>query len=286
MVNPNPKWAVDSNQYVKRPRAYTGADESTTALTPPALGDARMLDATHVSWDRDAVPWHLISRSDTDRARARLRAQLPELVWNAAALEGNTYTLPEVRTLLEGVTVGGKPLEDAQQILALTEAFNELDRMVGDGSFALTKTASDRLHARLARHEAIEAGGFRREGATTGGGHVRLSDGTRVEGVDAGPGGAALRERFNTLTNFVDECEDPREAALVYFASAARTQFYFDGNKRTARLMMAGHLMASGFDAVSVPAARRLEFNVALDTLFQRDDATPVMALLATCTID
>jgi len=50
--------------------------------------------------------------------------------------------------------------------------------------------------------------------------------------------------------------------------------------------MMTGHLMSSGFDAVSVPAARRLEFNQALDTLFTTGDATTLMAFLATCTLD
>jgi len=73
---------------------------------------------------------------------------------------------------------------------------------------------------------------------------------------------------------------------LVYFASATRSQFYFDGNKRTARLMMTGHLMAGGYDPVSIPAARKLEFNVALDTMFTSDDATDLLAFLATCTID
>ena len=64
---------------------------------------------------------------------------------------------------------------------------------------------------------------------------------------------------------------------------SSRSQFYFDGNKRTARLMMTGHLMSNGYEAVSVPNARKLEFNQGLDVLFARDDATPLLAFLATC---
>jgi len=104
--------------------------------------------------------------------------------------------------------------------------------------------------------------------------------------VDTGPGGANLRQRAQNLLDYIEAEPDPRMAALVYFASATRTQFYFDDNKRTTRLMMTGHLTSSGFDAVSVPAARRLEFNQALDTLFATDDATTLMAFLATCTLD
>lgn len=33
--------------------------------------------------------------------------QLPELVCDAVNLEGINYTLPEVQTLLDGITVGG-----------------------------------------------------------------------------------------------------------------------------------------------------------------------------------
>ena len=32
---------------------------------------------------------------------------LPEYVWDAGVLEGNPFTFPVVKTLLEGVTVGG-----------------------------------------------------------------------------------------------------------------------------------------------------------------------------------
>lgn len=78
---------------------------------------------------------------------------------------------------------------------------------------------------------------------------------------------------------------DARLRALVYFAAATRAQFYFDGNKRTARLMATGMLMSAGFDAIPVPFARRLEFNLTLDDLFGSNDATPLIQFLATCTI-
>jgi len=275
------RWAVGSNQY--RKRARPAAPEPSVSLVARDDGRRRL---THVIWDDTRVDVTLIRPSDVDRARARFRSQLPELVWNAAALEGNTYTLPEVRTLLEGVTVAGKPLDDERQILALSEAYNHLDQLLADRAFHLDKGASDSLHAILARYEDRNAGRFRGEGDTTGGGHVHLSDGSVVEGADAGPGGAELRARHEDLISYLDRLPDVRLAALVYFASATRSQFYFDGNKRTARLMMTGHLMVGGYDPVSVRAARKLEFNVALDRMFTTDDATDLLAFLATCAID
>jgi peptide/nickel transport system substrate-binding protein len=87
------------------------------------------------------------------------------------------------------------------------------------------------------------------------------------------------------VASYLAKIEDPRRRALIYFASATRRQFYFDGNKRTARLMMTGELMSSGYDIVSVPFGRKLEFNNALDTLFSEDDGTELLHFLATCTL-
>ncbi|MBO0879912.1 MAG: hypothetical protein J2P17_05995 [Mycobacterium sp.] len=206
-------------------------------------------------------------------------------MWNTAALEGNTFTLPEVRTLLDGVTVGGKKIEEEQQILALSEAYNCLDEIVGAGKFRLSKQISDKLHAVVARHEAIESGQFRGEGSVGGGGSVRLANGGFVAGTDPGPDGSALRELFDHLIEYLGTERDPRRRALLYFAAATRRQFYFDGNKRTARLMMTGELMSGGYDVVSIPYSRRLEFNNALDTLFEYDNATQLLRFLATCTL-
>jgi hypothetical protein len=49
--------------------------------------------------------------------------------------------------------------------------------------------------------------------------------------------------------------------------------------------MMAGELMSSGYDIVSVPYSRKLEFNNALDILFADDDATELLRFLSTCTL-
>jgi hypothetical protein len=140
-----------------------------------------------------------------------------------------------------------------------------------------------KLHRVVARHEAIEAGSFRGEGRVQGGGTVQLASGGVVLGAEHGEGGVLLREHFANLVDYLSTLRDARHRALIYFASATRRQFYFDGNKRTARLMMTGELMSSGYDLVSVPFSRRLEFNNALDVLFDRDDATELLRFLSTC---
>jgi Fic family protein len=283
MVN-NPKWARGSNQYVKRARTGRPDSRLGSALILHRTELLHQIEDTGVTWSSFDV--EQIHPSDVERIRHRFRAHLPELIWNTAALEGNNFTLPEVKTLLDGVTVGGKRLDDAEQVLALNDAYNRLDEMVGAGEFSLTKSVSDELHGLVARHEAIESGSFRGEGTVTGGGTVRLASGGVVDGTPHGVDGELLRAHFNDLISYLESVDDPRRRALLYFASAVRRQFYFDGNKRTARLMMTGTLISSGFDVVSVPFARKLEFNEALDVLFSRDDATDLLRFLGTCALD
>jgi len=287
MVSGQPNWAPEPGRYRRSRGRRAEPAAPGEALLPPhsfqSDDDRWRLEDTGMTWGSFDVD--KITSSTTERSRHRFRAQLPELIWNTAALEGNNFTLPEVKTLLEGVTVGGKRLEDEQQIIALSEAYNRLDEMVGAGEFSLTKEVSDQLHGLVARHEAIESGIFRGEGRVTGGGTVQLASGGIARGADHGEGGVLLLEHFADLTTYLSTLSDARRRALIYFASATRRQFYFDGNKRTARLMMAGELMSSGYDMVSVPYSRRLEFNNALDILFARNDGTDLLRFLSTCTL-
>lgn len=275
---------VGSTQYVKRPGRLSGDGAQTgfRSSESSALQGAQYSECA-ISWDRASLDLSSIRESSIDRSRHRFRASLPHLIWNAAALEGNTFTLPEVQTLLDGVTVGGKPTSDALQIIALSEGYSRLDEMVGSGEFSLIKPVSDAIHARVAVHEAIESGHFRGQGQAGGGGTARLANGGIAPGFPVGPNGELLVERFERTARYLSRVADPRERALAYFASATRQQFYFDGNKRTSRLMMSGELMAHGFDVVSVPFARKFEFNTALDELFTTDDATPLMSFLISC---
>lgn len=50
--------------------------------------------------------------------------------------------------------------------------------------------------------------------------------------------------------------------------------------------MMAGELMAHGYDAINIPYARKLEFNQCLDELFTTDNATPLLNFLTSCLAD
>ena len=283
---PQKKWGLTSADFARRAAENRARQQTGPGARDSLAGDAiRELKTGRITWRPGAIDFDLIKPSPVERSLFRLEKALPELVWNAAALEGNTFTLPQVRTLLDGVTVGGKRIEEAEQILALSEGMQLMVSAVREGTFSLRKELSDRIHGVVARHEAIESGSFRGEGSVNGGGAVRLAGGGTVEGDPAGDGGQQLQADYTNLLAGLGTLGDPRARALVYFASATRSQFYFDGNKRTARIMMTGALIQAGFEPVSIPYARQEEFNVALDELFRTDDGTRLIDFLTTCTM-
>ena len=282
MAAKSDNWARGSNQYQKRTKPQRPRQDMPEVALSRST-DEQQRAGTGIVWRSESLAWDLLAASSTDRARARFRAALPEYIWDAAALEGNPYTLPEVQTLLEGVTVSGHRIYDQNQILALNEAFNYVDALVGERTFGLQKDVSDAVHLRVAVHEAIESGHFRGEGTVNGGGLVALGDLGTYQASTPGENGENLIEEHRRILDYLRDLPDPREQALAYFCAATRAQFYFDGNKRTSRLMMAGHLMASGFDAISISARRRLEYNEYLSTLFDTGDATTLMAFIIDC---
>jgi Fic family protein len=241
------------------------------------------MEALGYVWDRSAVTRNVPSFS-VERALWRFQHSLPEYVWDAAVLEGNPFTYPEVQTLLDGVTVGGRKISDEQQVLNLAEAANELHRLVKAGEFGLTKENSDSLQYLIARDEALESGHFRGEGKELLTPGVGLGAHGRYLPPPTQPGGENLRLIFARGLQFIQtDLNYVFEQAIAYFLFAALQQFYFDGNKRTARYMMNGHLMSRGFDAISVPAARRQEFNTSMVEFFITKDGTGMFHFLASC---
>jgi len=63
-----------------------------------------LFDSLGFSWDRGFVPREL-PHASVERAAFRFARMLPEYVWDAGVLEGNPFTFPEVKTLLDGVTI-------------------------------------------------------------------------------------------------------------------------------------------------------------------------------------
>lgn len=210
---------------------------------------------------------------------------LPEFVWDAGVLEGNPFTYPEVKTLLDGITVGGRKISDQEQILNLAESSRRLLALVKTSQFALDKATFCDLHAIVARNEALEWGHFRGEGQEIGyTPDVGLGEHGRYTPLPTESGGGNLRRKFAAGVTALDEqVANPLEKGLAFFLFGALQQFFFDGNKRTSRFMMNGVLMLAGIDVISVPAGKAQEFNEKMVRFYLKKDATEMMGFLVGC---
>lgn len=247
------------------------------------MTDTHLADVLGFSWDRSAVPQN-VTGTDMRRAVWRFGKMLPGYVWDAAVLEGNPFTYPEVQTLLEGITVGGRKLSDERQVLNLSESANELMRLVRAGEFRVDKSVSDLLNRLIATGEALEAGHFRGEGSLVTQVSVNMGEHGTHRPPSTEPGGENLRRVFQRGTEAIAGLDSGVfEQAAAYFLFAALQQFYYDGNKRTGRNMMNGHLMSHGIDAISVPAARKQDFNTEMVEFYWKKDGTRMFQFLASC---
>jgi len=243
-----------------------------------------LFSALGFNWSRLKTP-DAISTHSIERVTFRFHQMLSIFVWDASVLEGNPFTYPEVKTLLDGVSVGGRKISDQEQVLNLAESSKHLLALVKANKFKLDKATFTDLHSLVARNEALEWGHFRGEGAeTTYTPDVALGEHGRYTPLPTLKEAPDLNRAFlhgvEELNNQVDH---PFEKALAFFLFGALQQFFFDGNKRTSRFMMNGILMSAGIDAISVPAAKVQEFNEKMVRFYLSKDATEMMEFMVGC---
>ncbi len=243
-----------------------------------------LFKALGFKWDRTKVPTNLPTHS-IERVAFRFHRMLPEFVWDASVLEGNPLTFPEVKTLMDGVTVGGRKVSDQEQVLNLAESSRHLLALVKSGKFLLNKSTFTEIHALVAAKESLEWGHFRGEGAEKNyKPDVALGEQGRFTPLPTIDNAAELNLVFNEgILALEKEVPEPFERAAAFFLFGALQHFFFVGNKRTSRFMMNGVLMMAGIDAISVPASKAKSFNEKMVRFYLTKDGTEMMDFLASC---
>ena len=242
---------------------YDGRRHGRTTMKPPGLGFA--LGRRRI---------HTTTQPNKERAIFRARKALEEIVYDTVALEGNPFTFPEVKTLMEGITVGGRRIEDAEQVLNQARSWRDLITRVEGGTFRLDRATFEELHAHVAREEALEWGVLRS-------GPVRIA-GTAHRPPDA----QTLPEQMDAAIETIGTMKKVHRKAIATFLWTARNQPFWDGNKRTGRLMMNGILLEQGHDILTVAAAKQLEFNEKMIRFYDTADGAPMLRFMAGCSLD
>ncbi len=90
-----------------------------------------------------------------------------------------------------------------------------------------------------------------------------------------------LPELYGTTLAELERFPHPLERGIALFLSTARNQFFWDGNKRTGRLLMNGTLLHAGQDIITIPARNQLEFNTKMLAFYDSGDGTEMLEMLS-----
>jgi len=210
-------------------------------------------------------------KANVDKALMLAKRDLSVFVYDAVQLEGINFTLPEIQTLLDGVTVGGHKLRDQQVAQNQGDAWLKLFNDIRVGAFEVSEVYVVSLHHIAGKEEALEWGAFRSGGVT-------------IAGTDYSPPKAdALPLLFGQLVGELNSIDEIYDRAIHLFLSMARNQFFYDVNKRMGRFMMNGVLLSSGYPAINVPVKRQLEFNELMLTFYDTNEQLPMNRFLRSC---
>lgn len=213
--------------------------------------------------------WHM--KPNKAKAVMLAKRQLAEFVYDAVNLEGINLTLPEIQTLLDGITVGGHKISDQQIALNQADAWRALFGLIENDQFEITQESVCALHLIAGKDEALEWGKFRSGGVT-------------IAGTDYMPPRAdSLPKLFEKMVDDSYGIPDSYDRAIHFFLTMARCQFFYDVNKRMGRFVMNGLLLNSGYPAINLPAKRKLEFNQLMLDFYETGNQKPMNAFLRSC---
>ncbi|RDH41241.1 Fic family protein [Zooshikella ganghwensis] len=216
--------------------------------------------------------WHITPNKN--KALMLAKREIAVFVHDAVALEGIHFTLPEIQTLLEGITVGGYKLSDQQIAVNQGNAWRHLFHSIQQGTFKLNADYACWLHGIAGKEEAIEWGQFRSGGVT-------------IAGTDYMPPQASeLPCLFDKMVAGAKGIDDIYDQAIFVFLTMARHRFFYGVNKRMGRLMMNGILLNAGYPAINFPVKRKLEFNQLMLDFYQSGDQGPMNQFMRSCLDD
>lgn len=250
-------------------------------MTPP--GERPVIPAVPLTELRPAriAPEVLqsISVTSTEAALDDFVRARSQLVHSDAALEGGGLTLEQVQKVIADEPLPDADAFDVAQAVSLRDTTVRLQGLVASDTFSLTLDLSDELHRIVAELEAIDAGIRRWNSAVNADGKGAT---VNVRGQTfIGYRRDDLRVAADAMVSLVASLEHPVEQALNYAALATYLQMYFDGNKRTSRMMMQGHLLAHGYRAIVIPVEQEPAYVDAVAAMFTTGQMHSYVGFLA-----
>ena len=213
-----------------------------------------------------------MAADDRDYAIFLLKKNRANLVWSGAVtFENNPVTLPATQTILEGLSVSGLTIDEQSQVINLGKGIALLADMLKSDQFTFTKEVACKIHEAVGKGEALTWGTFRNRPVS-------------IQNVAHAPPPAELLDELwksteRTIGDLINS-KGPQYASAEAFCQMARTQFFFDCNKRTAWLMSLGILVDAGLPPYALDVRDKERFNNILAEFYNTGDSTNMVNLL------
>ncbi len=203
--------------------------------------------------------WHLSEMSDIEYRKEMERLGI-DLSWKSSQIEGNTYSLLETERLLkEKQTANGKTKEEAVMLLNHKDA---LDFILDVPDFLkdLTVARVVEIHSILTKELGVDRNIRHRRVGITGTKYTPLDNEFQI------------REALEDSARLINSKSNIFEKALLALVLLSYIQAFTDGNKRTARIVSNGILIANGYCPISFRTVDSIDYKKAMLMFYEQNN--------------
>jgi Fic family protein len=190
-----------------------------------------------------------------------------EFTYNSTAIEGNTFSYQETKiVLLDGITIGGKPVREHLEIINHKEAIDYIEELAGKKTLEIRRSDILNIHSIVLQGiDPKNAGKYR-----TAPVYVLLKNGTKHMFCDPLLINDEMDAFFDWFFSALPDRESTYNEHPVVTAAEAHTRFvsihpFIDGNGRTARLIMNLILLQNGYVPAIIKNSERVKYLDALE---------------------
>lgn len=190
--------------------------------------------------------------------------------YNSNAIEGNTLSLLETKVVLEGITVGGKTMNEHR------EAHNHKNAILYVWDMAENKTPLSEMQIRSIHQLVLkeindkDAGKYRTADVFISGSEIKLPEHFLIKG------------QMETLMDWYNNTDlHPIEKASMLHTEFVKIHPFIDGNGRTGRLLLNYELIKSGYVPAIIKNENKLDYYKAIREIDKNGDYKPFYGIVA-----
>lgn len=254
---------IDPNEYFKKDlderilKSVSFNDEVFTFL--PSMFSKEEIDLLN---DVNEKYIKRVEKVDKSLFKKEVERLTIELSWKSSRMEGNTYSLIDTEFLIkERVEAEGHKREEAVMILnhknAIDYIFSNKEEFKKLSLFQIEK-----IHDLLTRGMDVKSGIRDGQVRITGTRYLPINDKTKIINY------------LNKTIDIINLLKDPFSKALVAILMVSYLQPFFDGNKRTARILGNAILLANSVCPLSYRSVNESDYKKAILLFYEQNNVT------------